>query len=196
VYGDVHEEDINLAAANRVAALIEADDTLDVQQTRTLDISVSFEDRIETAHDAGAVVYLSIQSNASSFADAVGVETLVSDEVAADDFAWQSAGIVQSSVVTATEARDRGVRSQDLYLHRAQMPAALLEIGFLSNDEERAKLLDPEYQQMIAKAVYEGIITYIDHAPPSFLGPQAVPADTSNSCLTTGRVATRIVCYG
>jgi N-acetylmuramoyl-L-alanine amidase len=168
VYGDVHEADINLAITEQVASLIAADDRLAVRSTRTLDITVSLEDRIAVANDKDAALYLSIQSNASPHTDASGVETLVSDQIPDDAAAWQFAEILQDAVATATGARDRGVRSQDLYLHRAEMPAALIEIGFLSNAAERAKLMDPDYQQTIAQAIYEGITAYLEYAVPSF----------------------------
>ncbi len=168
IYGGVYEADVNLAVMRRVMEVMEEDDRVDVQATRTLDITVSLEDRIETANEAEATLYLSIQSNASDCLSAAGVETLVSDQAASDAAAWQFAEILQDAVVTATGARDRGVRDQDLYLHRAKMPAALIEIGFLSNDAERAKLLDANYQQVVAEAICEGILCYLDYANPSF----------------------------
>jgi N-acetylmuramoyl-L-alanine amidase len=171
VYGGVHEADINLAVLERIAPLIEADERLDVRLTRTLDTAVALEDRIAVANDAEAALYLSIQSNASAHPDASGVETLVSNRAPLDPSLQRLAEVLQNAVVAATGARDRGVRSQDLYLHRAQMPAALIEIGFLSNDVERARLLDPEYQETIAKAIYEGIITYLADVVPSFAQP-------------------------
>jgi len=164
----VHEADVNLAITERVAALIEADDRLDVRQTRTLDISVTLEDRIAVANDAGAALYLSVQSNACEYPDATGVVTLVSDTLADDAPSWQFAEILQDAVSNATGARDRGVRAQDLYLHRATMPAALIEVGFLTNDEERTRLVDTEYQQTIAQGIYGGIIAYLEYADPSF----------------------------
>ena len=168
IYDGVYEADVNLAVLTRVVELIEADGWFDVRTTRMLDITVSLEDRIGTANKAGATLYLSIQSNASDCLSATGVETLVSDQIASDAPSWQFAEIVQDAVVTATGARDRGVREQDLYLHRATMPAALIEIGFLSNDAERAKLLDADYQQVVAEAIYEGILRYLDYANLSF----------------------------
>jgi N-acetylmuramoyl-L-alanine amidase len=110
VYGDVHEADINLAVMQRVASLIAADDRLEVRSTRTLDITVSLEDRIAVANDTDAALYLSIQSNASPYTDASGVETLVSDRIPDNAAAWQFAEILQDAVATATGARDRGVR--------------------------------------------------------------------------------------
>jgi len=168
VVDDVHEADINLAVMRRVTRLIQEDDRMDVRRTRTLDITVSLEDRIELANESGATLYLSIQSNASSYRDAAGVETLVSDRIDPDAPAWRFAEILQDAVANVTGARDRGVRSQDLYLHRAAMPAALVEVGFLSNEAERARLLDPAYQQILAQGIYEGIVAYLNYADPSF----------------------------
>jgi len=168
VYGETHEADVNLAVLELVYALIEEDGRLDVRATRRYDISVSLENRIGLANELGAALYLSIQSNASPCLEAAGVETLVSDQVAVDAPAWQFAEILQDAVSNATGARDRGVRAQDLYLHRAEMPAALLEMGFLSNDSECAKLLDPAYQALLADAIFQGILAYLEYANPTF----------------------------
>ena len=164
----VHEADVNLAIAERIATLIEVDERLDVRRTRTLDISVTLEERIAVANDADATLYLSVQSNACEYPDATGVVTLVSDTLSEGAPTWQFAEILQDAVSDATGARDRGVRAQDLYLHRATMPAALIEVGFLTNDEERTKLVDADYQQTIAQGIYDGIVAYLAYAHPSF----------------------------
>jgi len=166
----VHEADVNLEVANRVADLIEADERLDVRMTRTLDIYVTLESRIAVANDADAALYLSIQSNAcEDYPDATGVVTLVSDTLDADAPSWQFAEVLQDAVTNVTGARDRGVRAQELYLHAAEMPAALIEVGFLTNDDERAQLTDPDYQQTVAQGIYEGIVAYLEFAD-SLLG--------------------------
>ena len=47
-------------------------------------------------------------------------------------------------------------------LKKAPMPAVLVETGFLSNNEERALLTDPAYQEKIADAIVEGIIAFME----------------------------------
>ena len=47
-------------------------------------------------------------------------------------------------------------------LKHAPMPAVLVETGFLSNNEERALLTDPAYQEKVADAITEGIITFMN----------------------------------
>jgi len=46
-------------------------------------------------------------------------------------------------------------------LKKAEVPAALVETGFISNDEERALLIDKNYQEKMADAIVEGIEEYL-----------------------------------
>ena len=164
----IEEADVDLAVARRVAALIDTDGRLALRMTRSSDVYVTLEKRIVMANNADAALYLSIHVNACDYPDVTGIETLVSEKLVPEAPAWQFAEILQDAVATATGARDRGTRSQDLYLHRASMPAAILEMGFLTNDGERRKLLDPSYQQTMAEAIYRGIVAYLAYADPDF----------------------------
>ena len=42
----------------------------------------------------------------------------------------------------------------------ARMPAVLLEVGFISHEDEGRKLRTREYQERVADAVLEGIRTF------------------------------------
>ena len=58
--------------------------------------------------------------------------------------------------------KDGGVRGAPFYvLVGAEMPAILIEVGYLSNPKERAKLYSPLYQQLQAKGIVEGIVSYL-----------------------------------
>jgi N-acetylmuramoyl-L-alanine amidase len=39
-------------------------------------------------------------------------------------------------------------------------PAALIEIGYLTNDTEAKKLTDPEYQKKVARGIYKAILNF------------------------------------
>lgn len=45
-------------------------------------------------------------------------------------------------------------------LHNAEIPAIIVECGFLSNSEETKKLIDDKYQNNLAFSIYCGIISY------------------------------------
>lgn len=51
-------------------------------------------------------------------------------------------------------------------LRNADMPAMLVETGFISNPEEERRLLDPAHQRRLATAVLNGINTYFTAQPP------------------------------
>ncbi|MDQ6422125.1 N-acetylmuramoyl-L-alanine amidase CwlD [Paenibacillus sp. LHD-117] len=51
---------------------------------------------------------------------------------------------------------------KDVYLLKAlpDIPTALVEVGFLSNPGEAARLADAEYQRQVAASIYQGILRY------------------------------------
>ena len=158
---DVLEKDINLLIAGKLQQLVDAEPDLVVRMTRTLDIFVPLEDRIRIAEEAGATIYVSVHINSYATEEATGVETIVSDTRPLDDDSWVLAELLQDAVVEATGARDRGARSQDSYMHRTEMPAASIEVGYLTNPEERELLLDPAYQDQIAAGILAGIKQFL-----------------------------------
>jgi len=58
-------------------------------------------------------------------------------------------------------ARNRGVKGARFYvLKGARMPAILIEVGFISNKKEEARLKDNRYREKIADAILKGILVY------------------------------------
>jgi N-acetylmuramoyl-L-alanine amidase len=65
---------------------------------------------------------------------------------------------LQSKLISATGAKNRGVKQANFYVLRgAFMPAVLLELGFLTNKKEEKKLSNPSYQDKLVDALYQGI---------------------------------------
>jgi N-acetylmuramoyl-L-alanine amidase len=61
-------------------------------------------------------------------------------------------------LVATLGAEDHGVKQAPFYvLAGARMPAVLLEVGFISHEEEARRLHTREYQEKIAAAVVDGI---------------------------------------
>jgi N-acetylmuramoyl-L-alanine amidase len=68
---------------------------------------------------------------------------------------------IHERLVTALGAEDHGVKQAPFYvLAGARMPAVLLEVGFISHEEEAARLRTPEYQDRIAEAVAAGVAAW------------------------------------
>jgi N-acetylmuramoyl-L-alanine amidase len=69
---------------------------------------------------------------------------------------------VLSSLLKTTSASSRGIKDANYaVLRQTQMPAILVEGGFLSNPDEKAQLLDPVYLKSIALAIAQGIDQYV-----------------------------------
>jgi N-acetylmuramoyl-L-alanine amidase len=65
---------------------------------------------------------------------------------------------IHERLVEDLAAEDRGVRQAPFYvLAGARMPAVLLEVGFISHDEESGLLRTREYQDKVADAIASGV---------------------------------------
>ncbi len=159
---DVLEKDINLTIAGLLTDLINTEPDLRAVQIRTLNIFISLEDRIIQAEEAGADVYVTVHVNSYTNGEPDGIETIIDSTREQDDDSWVLGELIQSSLTDITDARDRGTRSQESYLQRTQMPAVSVETGYITNDAERAKLVDPTYQALIAQGIFNGIRQFID----------------------------------
>lgn len=72
------------------------------------------------------------------------------------------AGYVQQALVQATGAIDRGVKhARFVVLIGTNVPAVLIETGFVSNPTEGRKLTTPAYQHKIATAIAEGVDRFL-----------------------------------
>ncbi len=71
------------------------------------------------------------------------------------------AGIIQQELNAALELRDRGVKQAPFRVLRgAAMPAVLVELGFVSNPEEEAKLRDSAYRARLVGALARAVARY------------------------------------
>lgn len=71
------------------------------------------------------------------------------------------ANFIQQELNDAMGLRDRGVKQAPFrVLMGAAMPAVLVELGFISNPQEEARLQDPAYQAQLAAALTRAIMRY------------------------------------
>jgi len=151
------EKDLTLAVARSVALQSVLYPNLYIVLTRVDDHYVELADRIAVARQAHAAVYVSLHANSASDASARGIETYVAKGAHDVDESTRLAQALQSAVVNATGSKDRGVRSASLYTSRATMPAALVEMGFLTEKQDTRALEDPAVQARIAAAILKAI---------------------------------------
>jgi N-acetylmuramoyl-L-alanine amidase len=68
---------------------------------------------------------------------------------------------LQRAMVRGTNTEDRGVkRARFAVLKSAQMPAVLVEAGFMSNAREARNIYSPAWRKQMATAIVNGIQSY------------------------------------
>ena len=68
---------------------------------------------------------------------------------------------VHPEVVRLMAGRDGGIRQRRYaVIHHTTMPSILLEVGYIDNTSDEAKLGDPAFQQAFGSAVRDGVIRY------------------------------------
>jgi len=74
---------------------------------------------------------------------------------------------IQNNMIKKTRSkfsnvRDGGVRPAPFYvLVGAQMPSVLVEVGYISNSAERARIFTPSYQDKLAEGIADGVSNYL-----------------------------------
>ena len=80
-------------------------------------------------------------------------------------------GMVGGAAKRYKKIRSLGVKQAPFYvLIGAQMPAVLVEVGFLSNRTERKRLMNKAYQEQLAVGICDGIKRYIESIDSSYQG--------------------------
>ncbi len=174
--GDIIEKNVNLSIAGIVKDNLERLG-YEVVMSRSEDIYVAKEERVKAANSIRADIYISIHQNSSEVQSVNGMEVWYDGTDTQRD-SRRLALLVSQQTAKSTGAVEREVRG-DADFHvtgSTQMPACLIETGFLSNREERRKLVSQEYQEKIASGIVQGIEYYF-HPKTMYLtfddGPSA-----------------------
>ena len=174
-YFGISEKSLTLAIQSRVKDKLEAEG-YQVVTTRTSDTYVDLTDRSRAANASESDIFVSIHINASGSSAAQGIETYYYQPYAEYPSRINAtyhanstrlsmsdtlANAIQSSLINATGAQNQGVKRQTFaVLRETTAPAVLLELGFLSNPQEAARLNTSAYQETLANAIVAGIKRY------------------------------------
>jgi N-acetylmuramoyl-L-alanine amidase len=147
------EKDFTLSTALKVKRLMDMEPAVKVYLTRTDDTFIPNDHRITMANQLSADLYLSIHANMDANPKTKGTETFFNRKNS-----LFFAQIVQKHVQKATGFPDRHVEYENFrVIKNTFMPAALVEVGFLSNAAEEKALFMDQNQGEIAAAMVDGI---------------------------------------
>lgn len=113
--------------------------------------------RIEMIQESDADLFISIHANASPKPQKRGTECYYSNKM---ENSKKLALAIQTQLDTIAPKSQDAEAARFFVLRRNTVPAVLIEVGFITNPEERAKLQSPEYQQSLAQAIAAGIVNY------------------------------------
>ena len=160
----IMEKDITLSVTEKVRDILKGNN-VDVEMTRDTDVKPSLDERAEFANSRNAYMFVSIHINANEKPEPNGIETYYckSANVDGDGFNGKKlATDIQNNLISALNRNNRGVKTANfVVIKKTIMPAVLIELGFITNEEEVKLLVDDTYQQKAAQAIADAIISNV-----------------------------------
>lgn len=174
---DTEEKDIALVVAKKIQSYLQQAGAI-VYLTRETDTDLAGKDtkglsrrkaedirkRLAFIHDKEADFFITVHLNALQATQWRGAQTFYNPE---SDKSKHLAKMIQSEMTHQLENTNRtALALNHIYLLKhAEIPGALLEIGFLSNEKERELLKKEDYQEKVAASIYNGILRYVTEKP-------------------------------
>ena len=168
----VYEKSINLQIAKKVKEML-GPSGIEVFLTREEDIDfasdgvkgkstkkqIDLNRRIDMANEAKAEIFVSIHVNATAGGQKSGAETFYNIE--SDSGKWL-AELIQQELIKIPRMNRRIAKPGDYYIIRnSNIPAVIVEVGYLSSVKEQKKLQQSWYQEQLSRAIAKGIANYL-----------------------------------
>ncbi|KJS84966.1 MAG: hypothetical protein JM58_09345 [Peptococcaceae bacterium BICA1-8] len=168
------EKDINLEISKKLATIF-SDSGAMVIMTRNEDSDLvapdsngsfltkqrsDLENRVKLAHDYQADLFISIHSNSTPSQIWAGAQTFYNSEHKESETLGKA---IQEEIIKQLKNTKRQalVRKETYLFDKLEIPAVIIECGFLSNPKEAELLSQQEYQHRMAFAIYSGIVKYL-----------------------------------
>ena len=139
----VNEKEIDLDIVLQLKKILDEDDhNIGVYYTRTDDSNPTFDQRVQLANKSDADLFISVHNNSTNS----GSKRL--------------AQICLEEVTGQLQSRNRGlVEGDSIYIIRtSKVPVALIEVGFMTNQQELDLLRSEDYQKKAALGIYHAIL--------------------------------------
>lgn len=161
----VLEKDLTLAITYKVKNILESKGYTTLM-TREGDTLPSLVERPTMANEANAAIFVSIHINSCDSESPNGVEVYYSLENNGDTYGTTSEVFAENLLERMQrymKATNRGVKTANhAVTRRCNMPASLVEIGFISNTRELELMCTDEYQDKAAEGIAEGIMITLE----------------------------------
>lgn len=169
VYKDIYESDINLQISEVLSNTLGEMGAI-VYMTRYGDYDLGVINALNRKRSdlsrrgniinrSNCDLYISIHLNAVSSPVWYGAQVFYDDVHEENE---RLAKIMQEELARYLKTKRKYKKTNDMYLHkRIQHPGILIEVGFLSNPNERYLLRQKYYQQKVSRAIASGVVKFL-----------------------------------
>lgn len=169
VYKDIYESDINLQISEVLSTTLGEMGAI-VYMTRYGDYDLGVINALNRKRSdlsrrgniinrSNCDLYISIHLNAVSSPVWYGAQVFYDDVHEENE---RLAKIMQEELARYLKTKRKYKKTNDMYLHkRIQHPGILIEVGFLSNPNERYLLRQKYYQQKVSRAIASGVVKFL-----------------------------------
>ena len=170
IYKNIYEKDINLSIVKKLQSILEEEGAI-VYLTRYGDYDLSknytgsrkksdLNNRAKIINDSKADIYISIHLNSISSSTWSGAQVFYDD---VNEKNHDLAILMQKQLKSDLKTNRKVKEISNMLMNRKiTIPGILIEVGFLSNPNDRYKLQKSDYQYKIAESIKKGIIKYFN----------------------------------
>ncbi len=176
-FGDLLEKDINLAVSLKLENILK-NANISTVMTRDEDISLESKSDIQSSRyrkdlharkqiiNKNAALFVSIHVNAHKSSNARGIYVFHypnagASQQLAEEVRMSINALVIDQYLDTDEIKVKRGEADYYVLRESKVPGVIIEIGFITNSEDRELIQEEAYQNQMAVAIAQGIINYI-----------------------------------
>ncbi len=168
--GGYQEKDINFTILYNYTKNLFENTGIKAYMTRETDVLIDLYDRAAFASEIGADLFLSLHMNANNSSSVSGTEVFYSSYNNPITYnglsSYQLAKYFAGTLSTTMKTKNRGASDSEFVVVKYNtVPAILIELGFMTNKSELAKLTDVTYQKKAAQTIYESVKAIFEAYP-------------------------------
>ncbi len=163
---NITEDEITLAVANVLKEKLEAKGATVIMTRTTNETTLSNADRAKFANENNADICIKLHADGTQEGGTGMTMLIPGNKYITDKNLISKSKLLGKTVlngaVAKTGAAKRGVYTNNEMagFNWSKIPVVLLEMGYLTNPQDEAKLSDTNYQALIADGIVEGILEF------------------------------------